>query len=99
MKNREKGIIGWIILIIIALILLKYFLNWDVFDAAASDRGQSTILYIRNVYNAVWSVIAAPVMFIWNSVLHPVLGIIWDNFLAFIKWGQNTANSSAIPAK
>lgn len=95
MKSRERGgIILWAILIILALILLKYFLNWDIFDAAASDQGQSTILYIRKVFNAVWDVIAAPVLFIWNGILHPLLDMIWQNFLAFIKWGQDTASGA-----
>ncbi len=52
---RQKGFISWLILIIIALALLKYFFDWSIFDAVASEQGRNTINYIREVLNVVWS--------------------------------------------
>ena len=66
--KKDKGFISWLILIIIALALLKYFFNWSIFDAIASEQGRSTINYIREVLNTSWSYIKVPVMFIWQKV-------------------------------
>lgn len=77
-----------IVIVIIALTLLKYFLNWDIFDAASTEQGKSTILYIRDVVNLVWSYISAPVVFIWHRIVWPILDITWNNFNNFIDWGR-----------
>jgi len=89
---REKGfisIVGIVIIFFVALAALKYFLNWDIFDAAGSDQGQSTILYIRNIVNTIWSYIGAPVVFIWERVIWPIISLAWRNFEHFIEWGRN----------
>lgn len=82
-----------IILIIIALALLKYFLNWSVFDAAASPQGQQTVSYTHQVIYTVWHYISAPVIFIWERILWPVLSLVWSTFQAFISWGQHNAST------
>lgn len=66
---RQKGFISWIILFIIALALLKYFFNWSIFDAAATEEGKGTIAYIRDVLNFIWYYIETPVKWIWQRVL------------------------------
>lgn len=86
MKN--KGFISWIILIIISLAALKYFLNWDVFDAASSPEGKSTIDYIRKVINATWSVVGAPVTFVWNQIFWPILHFAWESFQELVVRGR-----------
>src|SRR4051812_26261331 len=96
MRNRERGgIVLWIVLIIVGLGLLKYFLNWDVFDAAATDKGHTTIGYVRQIINSIWSVVGYPLMKVWYYALHPLLDMIWNNFMAFIHWGQDNAIESA----
>ena len=67
--KKDNGFISWLILIIVALALLKYFFNWSIFDAAASEQGRGTINYIRDVLNTTWSYIRTPVIFIWQRVL------------------------------
>ena len=89
---RQKGFIGILILIIAALAALKYFLNWSIFDAAASEEGRSTIGYIRDVFNFVWSYLSFPVTFAWNEVVWPILKLGWQSLQAFIEWGRNNAN-------
>lgn len=86
MKN--KGFISWIILAIVALALLKYFLNWDVFDAAASPEGKSTIDYVRNVINAIWSVVGRPLVFVWEGIFWPILSFAWESFQDLIVRGK-----------
>ena len=86
--KKDRGIIGLIILVIIGLILLKYFLNFSVFDAANSAQGHETIGYTQSVLNLIWSYVSTPVTFVWTKILLPILGILWDNFLAFLSWGK-----------
>jgi hypothetical protein len=86
--KKQQGIIGLLILIIIALILLKYFLNWSVFDAANSSQGKDTIGYTQVLLNTIWNYIGAPLTFIWDKIFMPIITLIWDNFLAFLSWGH-----------
>ena len=82
--NRQKGLIGIIVLIIIALALLKYFFNWSVFDAAASPQGNATIRYVRELFNTAWSYIEGPVLFVWHQIIWPILGFAWKSFQSLI---------------
>jgi len=66
---EDRGFISWLILIIVALALLKYFFNWSIFDAAATEQGRGTISYIRDILNLAWSYLETPVMWIWQRVL------------------------------
>ncbi|KKQ83091.1 MAG: hypothetical protein UT07_C0010G0015 [Parcubacteria group bacterium GW2011_GWB1_38_8] len=65
----NRGFIGLLILIIIALAALKYFLDWSIFDAADSEQGRNTIEYIKNILNISWSYIRIPIFFIWEKIL------------------------------
>ncbi|MCX6701976.1 MAG: hypothetical protein NTX96_02150 [Candidatus Zambryskibacteria bacterium] len=53
MKNNQ-GFIGRIILLIIAVIALKYFLNFDIIDWFKSPEGQKIIqplvIFLTNIY-------------------------------------------------
>ncbi|KND48954.1 MAG: hypothetical protein AB200_00810 [Parcubacteria bacterium C7867-005] len=88
MNQKQKGIIGKVILIIIALILLKYFLDWSIFDAVSSEQGQETTSYIGRVFNVVWGYISAPVIFIWEKIVWPVFSLVWHTFELFLDWGE-----------
>lgn len=93
MDNRQGGFIGWLILIVIALAALKYFYDWSIFDAAASPEGQSTIAYIRNIFDYVWTYIKAPVTFAWNEIVWPIFSFAWDSFQAMLEWGRDNTSS------
>lgn len=67
-----------IFLIIIALALLKYFFDWSIFDAASSEEGKGTILYVRDILNTIWSYLAAPLHYIWNEVIWPLLTFVFS---------------------
>lgn len=67
MKNQ--GFIGTIFFIIVGLALLKYFFDWSIFDAVESEQGRSTIVYIRDILNTVWSYLATPITFLMNKLL------------------------------
>ena len=89
--KKDKGFVTTVLLIIVGLALLKYFFNWSIFDAAASEEGRSTISYIRDVLNTVWSWIEAPVKFIWNEVLKPFLDYFKDALGEMIQEGRNSS--------
>lgn len=67
--KKDKGFIGGLILIIIALALLKYFFNWSIFDAANSEQGRNTINYTKDVLSVIWSYIKVPVLFVWQMIV------------------------------
>lgn len=98
-KNElmQRGFISWIIIAFVALVLLKFFLNWDVFDAAASDQGKSTMLYARDLINLIWSYIGKPVVFVWERIFWPILHLAWENFQNLIEKGQTVDFSVSLP--
>ena len=90
-KRGQGGFITTLLLIIVGLALLKYFFNWDIFDAASSEEGRGTISYIRDVLDKVWSVIEFPVEFAWNEVVKPLFSFAFDSLKALIEEGKEAA--------
>jgi len=70
--NSQKGFIGWAILIIISLALLKYYLDWSIFDALSSEQGRVTAEYIKKVVSISWHYLQIPISFIWDKVVELV---------------------------
>ncbi len=93
MKNQKGGFIGLIVLIIIALVVLKYLYNFSVFEAAGTPQGQETIGYTQQILSWIWSIIGPTVVFIQNKIFLPLVSVIWDNFKSFIDWGRMNAAS------
>lgn len=71
--KKDNGFIGILLLIIVGLTLAKYFFNWSIFDAAASEQGRGTIIYIRDVLNTAWSYIRDPIVLVWEKILEIIL--------------------------
>ena len=92
-KQEDRGFIEIVVLIIIALAALKYLLDWDIFDAAASEEGQGTISYLRKIFDTVWTYIGSPVTWTWNNVFWPILELGWRSLQEFIEWGKDNAAS------
>lgn len=90
-RETNRGFVMIVVLIIAGLAALKYFLNWDIFDAASSEQGQSTIGYIRDLVNTVWSYLEAPVRFAWNEVAWPILLFAWHSLQQLISMGRANA--------
>ncbi len=64
----NRGFIGWLILIIIALALAKYFFDWSIFDAINSENGRETIEYMKNVIDVSWNWIKTNVMALYGKI-------------------------------
>lgn len=90
-KEEQKGFIHLILLGLVALALLKYSFDWSIFDALASEQGQGTVTYIRRVLDTIWSYISAPVTFVWNYVIWPVLEFSWQSFQMLLDQGREAA--------
>ncbi len=86
--KRDKGFVGIIILVIIGLALLKYFINFDIFAAADSTRGQETLGYTAQILRTGWSYISTPVSYAWSQVAWPLLKLFGTTLQAFIHWSQ-----------
>ena len=96
MKNkagRQGGFLGLIVLIVIALVLAKYFYNLDVFQAADSEQGRATAGYMHQIFSTFWSYVGTPIVFMWQRILWPTLELIWQSFQQFLTWGQQTAST------
>lgn len=91
--KRDRGFIEIVILIILALAALKYFLDWDIFDAAATEEGQGTISYIKKVLDAIWSYIGSPVTWAWDKVFWPILQLGWESLQKFIEMGKDNISA------
>lgn len=90
--ENNRGFINIIVIAILALAAAKYFLNWDIFDAASSAEGQSTIGYIRDIVNTVWSYIGEPIMWIFREVVWPLLSFAYESLRAMIETGRAAMN-------
>ena len=89
--KKDQGLIGYVILIIIGLALLKYFFNWSIFEAAATPQGQETASYTHRVISTIWSHLSVPFHFIWDKILAPILNIFWNTIKDFISFSQKAA--------
>jgi len=89
--KTQRGFIGLVVLIIVALIVLKYLYNFSVFEAAGTPQGQSTITYTQQVFGSIWAIIGPSVTFVQNQIFFPLVGVIWNNFQSFLQWGQQNA--------
>ncbi|MBX4189529.1 hypothetical protein KW785_02985 [Candidatus Parcubacteria bacterium] len=87
--KRDRGFIGLLIILIVALVLAKYLFNWSVFDAAESPQGQETVSYTHQVLTTVWGYISAPIIFVWSKIVWPILAFAGQSFKALIAWGQS----------
>jgi hypothetical protein len=79
-KDKQKGFIGLIIVLIFALSLAKYFFDWSAVDFLKSPKLLEVLIYIKKFVLIVWkTILVTPATFIWNEV---VVGIIWKTIVA-----------------
>ncbi len=48
-KEKEKGFIGIIVIVILALAALKYFFDWSIFEFLGSPEGKSVLDYVKQI--------------------------------------------------
>lgn len=62
--HKQRGFIGYIFLILIALAALKYFFDWSIFEAATTEAGRATVGYMKDIL--VW--IKEFIISLWSYV-------------------------------
>ncbi len=50
--NKNRGFVTLAVLILIALVALKYFFGWSAFEAAQTPEGKSALQYAKDIL--VW---------------------------------------------
>lgn len=87
-SNNQKGLIKFIILIIIGILVLSYF-SIDIRGIVESEQSQSNFQYVWGWVVFVWAeYLGEPVRYFWDEIF---LGIIWSAFtenMERIKQGQ-----------
>jgi hypothetical protein len=77
-KNSNKGFIGTIIIVVIALAVSKYFFNFNVIEFFTSPKVTEVFNYIRKFLEIVWTkYIGGSFWYIWNNI---VVDVIWKTF-------------------
>lgn len=89
---RRKGFIGFLALLIVALALLKYFFDWSIFEAATSEQGRKTVIYIKEVIGYVSSYFTIFFSSVWNKIIWPVFQFIWPSLQTLFQWGRTNAS-------
>lgn len=89
--SKDGGLIGMIVLIVVALALLKYFLDWSVFEAASTPQGHETVSYTGQVIETIWSYLRVPIHFVWDKVAWPLLSLFWQTFQNFLVFSKKAS--------
>lgn len=74
----QRGLINWIIIIIIAIVVLSYF-GFDIRAIVEDDDTQNNIGYVWGGVVYVWEhYLMGPLGYLWNDVF---IDLIWDSFV------------------
>ncbi|MCK5022152.1 MAG: hypothetical protein KAR54_02800 [Candidatus Pacebacteria bacterium] len=96
-KNDNRGLISWIIIIVIAVIVLSY-LGFDLRAIIEGEDTQSNLAYLWSLVLSVWNnYLATPVLYLWNDIF---IDLLWNTFVENmdrIKAGQPTTIEDLTP--
>jgi hypothetical protein len=89
--SSNRGLVGIIVIIIVAILTLSYF-NIDLKSVAEKPQTQQNIEYATITSKTVWDkYMSKPATYIWNTI---VVEYIWKSFLAnMIKIDTNQPTS------
>ncbi|MFT6361108.1 MAG: hypothetical protein ACJAV6_000590 [Candidatus Paceibacteria bacterium] len=77
-KTGEKGLIKWLLIIIIAIILASYFFDFSVQDAIENEQTQSNLGYIKENFIYFYDTyLRATIEYLWNDIF---IDLIWNTF-------------------
>lgn len=69
LKNKQGGFITTIILIIAALVVLKYFFNMNLSDILQTQIAQDTLSIIKQLWSLLWQAILATIDFLKVAIV------------------------------
>lgn len=97
-QRGERGLIRWILLIIIALVLASYFFDFSVKEAVEDEQTQSNFSYIQTNLTELWNEhLKSTADYLWNNVF---IDLIWESFvdnMERLKDGENTVFEDSSP--
>ncbi len=87
MQIKQKGSIKWILIIIIAIALASYYLDFSVREIAENEQTKSNLSYIwENISDFYLKYLSKAVSYVWNDIF---VDIIWKNFLQGLGAGKS----------
>ena len=77
-RTGERGLIKWILLIIIAIVLASYFFDFSVRDAVEDEQTQDNFGYIQTHTVSFWDKhLKSTANYLWDSIF---IDLLWDSF-------------------
>lgn len=96
-KNDNRGLIKWIVIIVIAVIVLSYF-GFDLRSIVESDATQNNLGYVWGGVVTVWNeYLSQPILYFWNNIF---IDLLWNSFvdnMGRIKEGRATTIEDMSP--
>ena len=90
MKQQNRGLIGILLTIIIAILIISYF-NINLQSLVEKPTTQQNVTYVTNAGTSVWNTyLSKPADYLWNTVF---VNLLWNSFIdnmTRIKNGQPT---------
>lgn len=93
-NNRQRGIIKFILLLIIFILILSYF-NIDLRAIVESPQAQQNISYAKELAINIWNTWLKP---LWDNYLSKPVLYFWQNIFIEILWKSFTQGLSALQA-
>ncbi|MFH1402120.1 MAG: hypothetical protein ABIG87_00665 [Patescibacteria group bacterium] len=96
-KNDNRGLVKWIIIILIAIIILSYF-GFDLRAIVGSDATQNNLSYVWGLAVTVWNdYLSRPILYFWHNIF---IDLLWESFvdnMNRIKNGEPTTIENLAP--
>ncbi len=96
-KNDNRGLVKWIIIILIAVIVLSYF-GFDLRSIIEADQTQGNLGYLWGLGVITWDkYLSQPILYFWHNIF---IDLIWETFvenMERIKNGQPTTIEDMSP--
>jgi|GEM_PF-1945567 len=79
LSKKQTGFIGPIILVVLALIAVKYFYDFDIVKYLTHDKTGGVFEYIKRFFEIVWTkYIAGTFWYLWNNI---VIDVFWKGIV------------------
>jgi hypothetical protein len=96
-KNDNRGLIKWLVIILIAVIVLSYF-GFDLRAIVGSETTQGNLDYLWGLGVIVWDeYLSQPILYFWNNIF---MDLLWKSFIENmerIRDGQPTTLEELAP--
>ncbi len=77
-RNDNRGLIKWIVIILIAVIVLSYF-GFDLRAIIESDATQSNLEYPWGIGVLIWNnYLSQPILYFWHNIF---IDLLWNSFV------------------